>query len=73
MKTADTGALQPYHLSAKEQAGMKILPIAVIDVAGEQDKVHALREGGIDQPFERAAGRSPQPLDRRSVVTVEAA
>ena len=69
----DPLSLQPDHLPAKEQPGVKILPVAVIEIPGQEEKVHTLADGPVDQPFERAPCRRPQPLDRCAVVPVEPA
>ena len=64
--------VQPDHLSAKEQPGVKVLPIAVVDIAGEKNKVYALVERLIDQPLKRGASRCPQALHGRTGIPVEA-
>ena len=69
----DACTAQAHHLLAEEQASMEVLPVAVVEVAGEENEVNALRERLIDQTFERTTGSSPQPCDRGAVVSVKAA
>jgi len=71
-EAADAGALQSHHLTAKEEAGVKILPISVVDVACEQEEIHSLGQRPVYQPLQRTAGGATQPINRRTVVPVQA-
>ena len=61
----DAGALQVCQLRDKEVAGSPVLPVAVIQVAGEHDEVHLLRLGKLDQVDKGLAGRAANPVSRR--------
>ena len=52
---------------------MEGLPIAIVDVAGEEDEVDALGDRHVDQSFQRSASRGAQPRDGRALVAVETA
>ena len=52
---------------------MKIRPIAVVQVAGQQHELHALGQRQIDQVFQRPARRVAQPLHRRTGIAAQAA
>jgi hypothetical protein len=51
----DAGAPQPQHLLAEEQARSKVGPVAIVDVASEQDDRHILFKGEFDQSNQRLA------------------
>lgn len=70
---ADASPIQAHHLLAKEPADVKVLPVAVIDIAGEEDEVDTLGNRPVDQTFEGGAGCGAQSCDGCAVVAVEAA
>ena len=41
-ESSDAGLREPAHLERKEKAGMKVAPVAVIEVAGYDDKGNTL-------------------------------
>lgn len=45
----DTGAFQPRHFAVEEQADLVVLPVTVIDVAGNDEEVHLAFDRLIDQ------------------------
>ena len=60
---------QPPHLLGEEQAGRKVLPVAVIEVAGNHDEGHVLVPRQIDHGGSARAGavrRITPPADRRA-------
>jgi hypothetical protein len=48
MKTRMPARRRPQHLFAEEQARSKVGPVAIVDVAGEQDDRHMLLKGEFD-------------------------
>ncbi len=62
---------QPVHLVREEQAGVVVLPITVVKVAGEHDKVHLLIQRQVHQILEGPARRSPEMLDGGAFVLLE--
>ena len=68
----DTGTLQAVHALYKVQPGVVILPIAVIEVAGEQHEVHGFVDGQVDEIIKRAPGRAADLGDRRAFVALQA-
>ena len=64
---------QAHHLFAHEQPGVKILPVAVVQVAGDQHKVHFLVDGQIHQPNQGLSGGTPQAGHRGALKAVEPA
>jgi hypothetical protein len=59
---------QAVELADEEQAGVEVLPLAVEDVAGEQQEGGALVDAQLHQVGQRAPGRPAHPLDGRAVV-----
>jgi len=70
---ADTRSVQSHHLLAEEKASVEILPVAVVDIAGEEDEGDFLLEGFVDQPLEGTAGCGAEARDRRAFIAVKAA
>ena len=58
----DAGLGEPAHLKRKEQASMKVAPIAVIKVAGYDDKGDLLVNRLSDEIVKGFAGRRPDSL-----------
>ena len=69
----NTRAIQPHHLLAEKQARVEILPVAVVEVTGEEHEIDACAQGLVDESFEGASRRGAQTLNRRAVVTVQSA
>gem|GEM_PF-3780836 len=67
----NAGPAEPRHLLANKQAGVKVLPVAVVEIAGDQQKIDPLVDGQIHQALERAPGRATQPFQRRAVVAAQ--
>lgn len=63
--------VKSHHLLAKEQAGMEVLPITVVDVSRKKNKVDWFSKGLIDQPLEGAARRSSKSLDWSAFITTQ--
>jgi hypothetical protein len=64
------GVGQAAHLFAKEEAGLKIFPVAVVDVAGDQHQFDLLFQCEGDQVFECAARRQTDLLHGGAFVTL---
>ena len=61
----DARLAQPPHLAHEEQAGVIVLPIAVVQIAGNHHEVHLLLDGARHQPLKGLARGCAQALGRR--------
>ena len=61
----DAGALQLGELGHQEMAGAPILPIPIVEVAGEQDEADLLLLGELDQVDQRLPRGAPDAVRRR--------
>jgi hypothetical protein len=52
---------------------VEVLPVAVVDIAGEENEVDGLRERPVDQSFQGRACRGAQAFERSAMVAVETA
>ncbi len=68
----DAGAGQPAHGSGKIQACAHVLPIAIVKIAGDDNKVHAAGDGLGDQLVEGGAWRAADILGRDAFIAGEA-
>lgn len=57
---ADTSANQTSNLAIEEQADGRVLPLAIVDIAGDDQKGDAASDGLIDQRDESIATGSSQ-------------
>jgi len=58
-ESSDAGLREPAHLERKEKAGMKVAPVAVIEVAGYDDKGNTLVNRLSDEIVKSVAGCRP--------------
>ena len=72
-KNTDVSAPKAHHLLAEKQAGVEVLPVAVIDIASKKDEVDTLTDRPVDQSLQRTSRSSAQPFNGSAIVTVEAA
>ena len=63
-KDHDPGLIQPAHLSDKEDAGLVILPITVIEVSGNQNKINCFFNRQINQVIKCPPCRPPNLFNR---------
>ena len=56
--------VQPAHFAHKEVAGVEVLPIAVVQVAGNDDEVDRRVDGLVDQPRKGVTRGRAQGLHR---------
>jgi hypothetical protein len=62
---------QPGDLPREKEAGVVILPVAVVDIAGDHHERHLLRDGQVDDAFQRATRGRTEPLHRRTLVSLQ--
>lgn len=62
--------VQANHLLTKKQTGMEVLPVAIVDVASEEDEIDVLGQCFVYHPLKRAARRGAQALHGCAVVAV---
>ena len=60
----ETGPLQPLHLLGEEQAGAVVLPVLIVEIAGDNDERHVLRDREINQGGKRPPRAVPHDLGR---------
>src|SRR5690606_20706231 len=70
---ARAGLAQPGELRGEEEAGRVVAPVAVVDVARQQEGADVFLEAGVDERLEGAAGRAPELVDGGTLVALEAA
>ena len=59
---------QPRHLLDEEQPGIEVAPVAVIDIAGDNDEIDRFGLRQIDHPLQGPARRPAQQIDRRAII-----
>ena len=59
------------HLANEEEPGLKVAPIAVVEIARDDEKIHRLLDGPTDQGVECLPRRSPDSLGEASFLTGE--
>src|SRR5262249_18789863 len=69
----DARLTQPRHLRREEQSGVVVLPVAVVEVAGEQEEGGLLVAAEVDEVCERAPAGAADRGDGRPLVLLEAA
>ena len=69
----DAGLAQPDHLRDEEQARAEFPPIAVVQVAGDEDELDGLGEGQLDQVLQGPARGLACRLDRGALIAFQAA
>ncbi|MET3605407.1 hypothetical protein ABIC99_003236 [Sphaerotilus sulfidivorans] len=69
----DIPAGQPVHLLVKKQPGAEIIPVAVIEIAGNQQRLDLALDRQIDQGDQRTPGGRAQRFDRRAFMSVQPA
>ena len=67
----DLQVAQPAELAHQIKPGVVIAPIAVVEVARDQDKIDGFLDGKVDQSREGASRRSANPLDGRILIPLE--
>jgi len=67
----DAGVAEPGHLPAEEEARVVVGPVAVVEVADDQDEPDLLLDRQGDEVLKRPAGRPPALLDRGPLIAVE--
>jgi hypothetical protein len=65
-------AVEADYLSPEEETGAVILPIAVKEIAGDDDKIDLLGNGKVHQVCECPAGGSAQGFHRRALMEFQA-
>ena len=68
----DVFAAQQRHLLAHKQACVKVQPVAVIQVTGQQYKIHLLLDGQVHQTLQRPTRSTPQSLQWGTLVPAQA-
>ena len=63
----ETGAIETAHLLGEEQAGGEVLPISVVQVAGDHDEGRVLLQREVDHAGEGAAGAVADNVVRQIV------
>jgi len=61
----NAGGGQPTHLACEEHAGVVVLPVAVVQIAGDDHEIDLLIDGRSHQVRERFASSGAQQLGRR--------
>ena len=56
---------QPAHLLGEEQAGRVIAPVAIVEIAGDDNEIDRVFKRVVDEVGQRLAGAAFQPVDRR--------
>ncbi len=69
----DVGVSQLDHLLDEEQPGVEILPVAVVEIAGDEDEGHGLIFGQVDEILQRPARGAPHFGRRGPVVAIQTA
>src|SRR4051812_30965846 len=69
---ADAGLAEAAHLRGEEEAGAVVAPVAVVDVARDEEECGLLFEAEGDEVLEGAAGGAADLRDGRAVVAIEA-
>ena len=59
----DVGFVQPTHLLREEEPGVVVLPVAVIEISGEENERDLFVEGQVHQLGERFSRCSSDGLD----------
>ena len=67
----DAGVAEVGHPPGEPEARVVVLPVAVVDVAGDEDEGDLLRDRQADQVLERPTGRPADLLDGAPLIPVE--
>ena len=54
------------HLIAKKQTGAVVLPITIVEITGDDQKIHALVDCKLYQVLECSTGRASKNVSRRA-------
>jgi hypothetical protein len=68
----DAGFAQLGHLRGEEQAGIVILPVAVLQVTGEQHEGDLLRNGQFNEVFQGPPASAADRLDWAAIILFQA-
>ena len=69
---SDAGVTQPLHLAQKKEACVVILPVAVVNIADDKYEGNLLFKGKSNEVLKRSSRRSPQFINGRTIVPLEA-
>ena len=67
----DARRAQTGHLTGEEQARAVVTPIAIVEIASDDDEIHVFFEGKAHQVFKGSAGCSPNSVQGRTVVALQ--
>ena len=54
--------VQPPHFPTEVVTGIGVLPVAIVEIAGDDHEIHRLLQGQIHQPAKGIAGDGAQPV-----------
>jgi len=60
------------HSLRKEKPCIKVRPISVIEISGDDDEINPLPESALNHVLERAPGRAPYLLHGRTLIALQA-
>ena len=60
------------HLPNKEQSGIKVTPVAVVEIASNHHKVDPLLNRQLNQIFQRPSAGAPNQIDGSPFVVFQA-
>ncbi len=64
----DLGLRQPAHLLHEEESGLVVAPIAVVEVAGDDDEIDLVLDRLTDEVLERGARGGANPFGCRALL-----
>ncbi len=67
-ENGNTLIIEPDHLAAEKQSRIVVFPIAIIEIARDQEEIDLLINGQGHQILERPAGGSTEELRGRAIM-----
>ena len=68
----DVRFAEPVELPDEVEAGVVVAPVAIVEVARDQQEIDPTIDRQLNQPLERPAGCPSDPIDGRVLVAFEA-